>query len=66
MKQGTGRTTMDQMKMEPKSMAVNPRAVSSIGIQDARTVSQPLYEGRGFEAPKSSDTSHPTGSQGKH
>lgn len=57
---------MTQTKTEPKSQAVNVRAVSSIGVQEVRTKSQPLYEGRGFKAPMSKDSNHKSGSQGKH
>jgi hypothetical protein len=53
-------------KVEPKSRAVNPGAVSEIGIHQVRTTSLPMYEGRGLEAPMKSETSYNKGSQGKH
>lgn len=53
-------------KVEPKSMRINPAAVSEIGIHQVRTRSIQLYEGRGLEAPKVSSTIHHSGSQGKH
>lgn len=53
-------------KREPISKAVSPGAVSEIGIQQVRTNSQPLYQGRGFQAPApQATTTHPSGSQGK-
>lgn len=53
-------------KREPIAHAVNPAAVSEIGVHQVRATSLPLYEGRGLEAPMQGCTNHPTGSQGKH
>lgn len=53
-------------KVEPKPRAVDPGAVSDIGQQYIYTESQPLYEGRGLEAPMVGTTIHHSGSQGKH
>lgn len=66
MKEGTGRTTSTAHKTEPIAHAVNPAAVSEIGIHSIRANSLPLYEGRGLEAPMQGTTIHHTGSQGKH
>ena len=52
-------------KVEPKSHAVNVEAVSTMGVQHHYN-SVPLYAGRGLQAPHVGDTSHPSGSQGKH
>jgi hypothetical protein len=65
MKQGTGNNSMGATKIEPKSTAINPGAVANIGIQNVRTIPQPMHAGRGFSAPSASSTSHHTGSQGK-
>ena len=65
MKQGTGKTVADY-KTEPKSTAVNIKAVAELGIHESRSTSLPLYSGRGLEAPMQGTTSHPTGSQGKY
>lgn len=67
MKQGMAQSSkMGSTKVEPKSMAVNPVAVADIGIQQVRTRSVPMYEGRGLEAPMVGTTIHECGSQGKH
>ena len=57
---------MGGTKIEPRSMAINPRAVSDIGVQQVRTVAQPMHAGRGFKAPMAGETTHHSGSQGKH
>jgi len=66
MKQGTANNTDSGRKREPIAHAVSPAAVSEIGIQQIRTTSLPLYEGRGLEAPMQGSTIHHCGSQGKH
>lgn len=66
MKQGTGNNTSAGQKREPIAYAVSPSAVSELGAHHVRTTSLPLYIGRGLEAPMQGETSHPTGSQGKH
>jgi len=66
MRQGTGNSTQSGQKREPIAHAVNPAAVSEIGVHQIRGTSLPLYEGRGLEAPMQGTTTHPTGSQGKH
>ena len=64
-------------KVEPKSHAVSPAAVSQLGIKQGNHASDtgtghvnvnlpPLYEGRGLQAPMVGTTCHPAGSQGKH
>ena len=53
-------------KIEPKPMGVNPKAVADIGLQQVRTMPQPMHEGRGYSAPKSGSQTHSRGSQGKH
>lgn len=65
MKQGRAGVTVTEVKREPTSRAVNVAAVEDIGIHQVER-SQPLYAGRGFEAPKINSTTHNTGSQGKH
>ena len=65
MKQGTGKTVADY-KTEPKARGMNPAAVADIGIQQVRTRSIAMHEGRGIEAPKAASTIHHCGSQGKH
>ena len=66
MKQGTGRSIDAGRKIEPKSRAVNLSHVAEMGNETVRVKSAPLYEGRGYEAPKMMKQSHPRGSQGKH
>lgn len=53
-------------KVEPKSTAVNPAAVSEIGLQVVRCKPITMYEGRGYKAPTASASTHRSGSQGKH
>ena len=67
MKQGQASTSgMASQKREPIAHAVNPAAVSEIGVHQVRHTSLPLYEGRGLEAPMQGTTIHHCGSQGKH
>lgn len=76
MKQGSGHNSMGGRKREPISHAVNPAGVAQLGsamgnhatdsTKVLRNVSAPMYEGRGYEAPKGGMTVHHGGSQGKH
>ncbi len=66
MKQGTGNSRMGATKVEPKARAVSPGAVSDLGVHQIRTRSEPLYSGRGYEAPMNKSKSHHCGTQGKH
>lgn len=53
-------------KREPIPHAVKPCAAGNIGLaQGGRATSQPLYSGRGLEAPLKSHVTYPKGSQGK-
>lgn len=63
MKQGSGNSSRGDTKVEPRSHGVNVGAVSRIGLQQIRSNPQPLYEGRGVEAPKAATTVHKSGSQ---
>jgi hypothetical protein len=66
MKQGRpARDVRESSKTEPVSRAVNPSFVGDIGIQQVRTNSVPMYEGRGLKAPMKSIATHKAGSQGK-
>jgi hypothetical protein len=66
MRQGRAtRDVMESSKTEPVSRAVNKSFVSDIGLQQVRTSSVPMYEGRGLKAPMKSVTTHKAGSQGK-
>jgi hypothetical protein len=66
MKQGHQGSKVFEPKVEPKAKAVSVDYVANLGLRQIRTVSSELYKGRGYEAPKTADTSHPRGSQGKH
>lgn len=66
MKQGTGKSSISGRKVEPTAKAVSPKAVSELGIHQVRTKSEPLYQGRGYEAPMAGQTNHKRGSQGRH
>lgn len=68
MKQGQAtHSGMGSTKVEPQSRAVNPGAVSRMGIEPGPfTTSKQMYEGRGLEAPMKSESSHKSGSQGKY
>lgn len=66
MKQGRAtRDVRESSKTEPVSKAVSPSFVSEIGIQQVRSASIPMYEGRGLKAPMKSVATHKAGSQGK-
>ena len=67
MKQGQATTsTSGSTKIEPRSHAINIPAVAELGIDESRMKSMPLYEGRGLQAPMTSESTHKTGSQGKY
>ena len=67
MKQGQASTSvLGSTKVEPKAHAVNPGAVSEMGMQVIRHSQIPIYEGRGLEAPMAGCESHAAGSQGRH
>jgi hypothetical protein len=68
MKQGRASSSkVTSTKVEPKAHAINPGAVSRMGIEPGPfTKPKQLYEGRGLEAPMVGTTSHKAGSQGKH
>ena len=57
----------ESTKREPNSRAVSVDKVANIGLKIVRTfpATKDLHKGRGFMAPGTMDTSHPTGSQGK-
>lgn len=67
MKQGRAQHSGDAgQKREPIPHAINPGAVSEIGIHHVRTAPEPMTLGRGYTAPKADTTIHHCGSQGKH
>lgn len=68
MKQGRATSNTYEPKTEPNSKAVNVSTVAEMGAHQVHCdgTSQPLYEGRGYEAPKTSTSTHRSGSQGKH
>lgn len=66
MKQGRATSNTYEPKSEPNAKSVDPGAVSNIGLQQVYTRSEPLYDGRGYEAPLAGSTTHRSGSQGKH
>ena len=67
MKQGNAtHSGSGQTKIEPISKAVNPGAVSRMGIHPSPAAPKQMYEGRGLKAPMVGTTSHPRGSQGHH
>lgn len=67
MKQGPSTSRPGSQKREPISSAIDPGAVSQIGIHEVNTQPEPLVIGRGYSAPSPvSETSHHSGSQGKH
>jgi hypothetical protein len=53
------------MKQEPKPRAVNPAAVSELGVHQVRTKQISMYEGRGYKAPMGTSSTYKSGSQGK-
>ena len=76
MKQGqASHSGMGATKVEPRPKAVNPSAVSLIGLKQGNHAMdkgkinvkhEPLYQGRGLKAPMSTCKSHPKGSQGSY
>lgn len=75
MKQGTGNSRPGDQKVEPASREVHPGGTNNIGrphgnhASDSGTFTPritPLYGDRGYEAPAIRNTSHKSGSQGKH
>jgi hypothetical protein len=65
-KQGPSTSKPGSQKVEPRPKSISPGAVSSIGIQEVRTKSEPMVQGRGYKAPMASCGTHKAGSQGKH
>lgn len=65
MKQGRASSNSYDPKTEPNSHAVSVSAVEQMGASQG-VPSPPLYQGRGFEAPKAGLTVHKCGSQGRH
>ncbi|MBZ5616235.1 MAG: hypothetical protein LAO23_19680 [Acidobacteriia bacterium] len=75
MKQGRASTSnVGSTKVEPRSHAVSPVYTNTLGahygthVTDQGRVpglSQPMYEGRGLNAPMVSQTTHKAGSQGR-
>ena len=63
MKQGSGNSSRGDTEVEPRSHSVNVDAVADIGIKHIKRENEPLYVGRGFEAPKAMTTIHKSGSQ---
>lgn len=67
MKQGRASVSnVADVKREPISHAVSVDEVGEIGLQCGYAKSEPLYEGRGYQAPMAGQTNHAKGSQGKH
>jgi hypothetical protein len=67
MKQGRSITHIAANKVEPNSRAIDPGAVSELGIHQVHVRSiPPLDAGRGYKAPMVSSSIHHCGSQGKH
>lgn len=66
MKQGRAdHSNVTSTKREPISHAVDECAVAQIGLAQGKQGPN-IYEGRGFTAPMTGETSHVKGSQGKH
>lgn len=75
MKQGQGKNTSEP-KREPRSHAVSETYTSQIGTALGNHATdngkilpntpRQMYEGRGLKAPMAGETSHRSGSQGKH
>lgn len=66
MKQGTGNNSNSGQKREPVVHAINPKAVSQIGVAQYQGM-EPMGAGRGFTNPQPvGKTIHHGGSQGKH
>lgn len=67
MKQGKASVSiMSGTKTEPISKAIDPGAVSQIGIHENERPREPMVLGQGLKAPMVSQTNHKSGSQGKH
>lgn len=68
MKQGrASHSNVASTKREPISHEVDVCAVADIGLQHVYTAPpEPLYKGRGYEAPAINSETHHCGSQGKH
>lgn len=77
MKQGQASSSgPGSRKREPVAHAVSPGGVSQIGeslgnhVTDSAKILhgavEPLYKGRGYEAPMTKSTIHHGGSQGRH
>lgn len=66
MKQGTGRSTRSEQKVEGVAHRVSVPAVSRIGVHQVTTSAPPLETGRMGLAPRATNTVHRGGSQGKH
>src|SRR5262245_236947 len=66
MKQGTAGRNVSAPKREPNPHSVDVCAVEDLG--DSVSFQKPdLYDGRGYKAPmNASETSHKSGSQGRH
>ncbi len=65
-KQGSGHSTNSGQKREPIVHGIDPGGVSQIGNMVV-TNPEPIYESRGFTAPKPvATTVHHCGSQGEH
>jgi hypothetical protein len=76
-KQGTGHSSDSARKVEPRAMAVNPKAVAQIGTAlgnkatdvpgTLRGGAEAMHKGRGFSAPHDEGrTIHHGGSQRRH
>jgi hypothetical protein len=67
MKQGKASSSgPGSRKVEPTPNAMNPGAVADIGLQQVRTVPQPMHEGRGYKSPMGGSSNLAKGSQGRH
>lgn len=67
MKQGPSTSRAGSQKREPMSSAIDPGAVSQIGIKEVNLSPEPLVTGRGYSAPAPvAETIHHCGSQGTH
>lgn len=68
MKQGQAtHSAMGDQKREPISHPVSPGAAARIGGAQANAPFDAVHSGRGVQAPApAAQTSHPSGSQGKH
>lgn len=67
MKQGRASSNVNEGKREPNAHAVNPGGASQLGEMEGHVRAiEPLYAGRGYEAPKAGTTTYPCGTQGRH